>query len=148
MSANSKISNFPMTMKQPFKKLILPSPRVLTTKAASLSYLLIHQIIYLKLWILTMNHPDKLLLIYKSKISTRTAIFSLLAVTGKLLLKLKERIKSLLMKMLLHPMKDLNSKNNAKGKQNFKESKTFYRSLLKDQPRHLKRHFASMLIPS
>ena len=148
MSANSKISNIPMTMKGPFKKLILPSPRVLTTKAASLSYLQIHQIIYLKLWILTMNHPDKLLLIYKSKMQTRTAIFSLLAVTGKLQLKLKERIKSLLTEMLMHPTKDLNSKNNAKGKQNFKESKTFYLSLLKDQPNHLKKHFASMLIPS
>jgi hypothetical protein len=49
----------------------------------------------------------------------------LLAVTGKLLLKLKERIKSLLTEMLMHPTKDLNSKNNAKGKPNFKESKTF-----------------------
>jgi uncharacterized protein YcgL (UPF0745 family) len=72
----------------------------------------------------------------------------LLAVTGKLLLKLKERIKSLLMEMLMHPTKDLNSKNNAKGKPSFKESKTFYLSLLKDQPNHLKKHFASMLIPS
>jgi hypothetical protein len=72
-----------------------------------------------------MNHPDKLLSTYKSKMSTRTAIFSLLAVTGKLLLKLKERIKSLLTEMLMHPTKDLNSKNNAKGKPNFKESKTF-----------------------
>jgi hypothetical protein len=49
----------------------------------------------------------------------------LLAVTGKLQLKLKERIKSLLTEMLMHQTKDLNSKNNAKGKPNFKESKTF-----------------------
>ena len=145
MSANSKISNIPMTMKEPFKKLILLSPRVLTTKAASLSYLQIHQIIYLKLWILTMNHPDKLLLIYKSKIQTRTAIFSLLAVTGKQLLKLKERIKNLLTEKI--PLY-LNSQNNANVNQNFKENKTFYQSLLKDQQNHLKKPISSMLIPS
>ena len=145
MSANSKISNIPMTMKEPFKKLILLSPRVLTTKAASLSYLQIHQIIYLKLWILTMNHPDKLLLTYKSKIQTRTAIFSLHAVTGKLLLKLKERIKNLLTEKI--PFY-LNYQNNANVNQNFKENKTFYQSLLKDQSNHLKKPISSMLIPS
>jgi hypothetical protein len=69
----------------------------------------------------------------------------LLAVTGKQLLKLKERIKNLLTEKI--PLY-LNSQNNANGNQNFKENKTFYQSLLKDQPNYQKKPISSMLIPS
>jgi hypothetical protein len=92
-----------------------------------------------------MNQSDKLLLTFKSKIPTKTAISFLLAVTGKQLLKLKERIKNLLTEKI--PLY-LNSQNNANVNQNFKENKTFYQSLLKDQPNHLKKPISSMLIPS
>jgi hypothetical protein len=92
-----------------------------------------------------MNQSDKLLLTFKSKIPTKTAISFLLAVTGKQLLKLKERIKNLLTEKI--PFY-LNYQNNANVNQNFKENKTFYQSLLKDQSNHLKKPFSSMLIPS